>query len=163
MWKKILASVFIGVALLSIGNISYATGTNNTNASNVDLSKYQVLNPEKEAFSTDDKLVFVNGKAPSGTEIQIKLFGTTDLTRKNFDLLRLPSTEDYIEVFSETVIAGNMGFFDQELELVTGINKILIDFGVEGVPNRVIIVFVKSVETNSQIEIRLMNFLQIFK
>lgn len=164
MWKKLLASVFIGTVLLSVGNVSHATGSHNIKtASSVDLTKYQVLNPEKEAFSTEDKLVFVNGRAPSGTEIKIKTFGTTDLTRKNFDLFRLPTTEDYIEVSSETIVAGNMGFFDKELELVTGINKILIDFGVEGVPNRIIIVYVKAPETNATREIKLINILQIFK
>ena len=42
---------------------------------------------------------------------------------------------------TDSVISGNMGFFQKQLDLVRGINKINIDFGVEGVANKEIIVY----------------------
>ena len=68
-------------------------------------------------------------------------YGTTDLTRRNFNLDNLPLAEDYILIHTDSVISGNMGFFQKQLDLVRGINKINIDFGVEGVANKEIIVY----------------------
>ena len=84
-----------------------------------------------------------------------------DLTRKNFDLLKLPNGEDYIEVFEDTVSSGNLGFFDKQLELVTGINKIVVDFGIEGVPSVEIIVYIKTPEdVKNTKDVKLTNILQ---
>lgn len=171
MWKKILASLFIGVSLLAISSTALANPTNSTSTTKVeqaakteqkvDISKYQVINPEKSPYSTEDKVAFINGKAPSGTSIVIQVYGTT---RKNFDLITLPTEDDYIEVFTDTVKSGNMGFFDKQLELVTGINKIVINFGVDGVPTVEIIVYVKTPEAgNNTKEVKLTDILQILK
>lgn len=155
MWKKLLVALFIGTSIFTISSVGYATNTGNATKTEtvieekVDLTKYQVTRPEKDAYSTDDKVAFIHGKAPAGTSITIEVYGTTDLTRKNFNLLRLPADDDYIEVFSETIKSGNMGIFDKQLDLVTGINKIIIKFGVEDVPPREIIVFVKTQESGN--------------
>lgn len=148
MWKKILIGLFIGTSLFAVKSNVYAANTTNATKieQKVDLTKYQVTNPEKHAYSTEDKVAFIHGKAPAGTSITIQVYGTTDLTRKNFNLLKLPAADDYIEVFSETIKSGNMGLFDKQLDLVTGINKIIIKFDVEDVPSREIIVFVKAQE-----------------
>ncbi len=166
MWKKILASLFIGASLLAISSVGYSAALTNTTKveQKVDISKYQVINPEKDAYSTEDKVAFINGKAPSGTSIVIKVYGTTDLTRKNFNLLKLPSEDDYIEIFAETVKSGNLGFFDTQLDLVTGINKIVIEFGVDGVPSHEIIIYVKPLENgNSTKEVKLTDIIQKLK
>ena len=201
MWKKTLASLFIGTSIIAISSTALANPTNPTNSVNTikveqatkpeqppkveqtpkveqstetkqltkaeqknDISKYQVINPEKDAYSTEDKVIFINGKAPSGTSVVIKVYGTTDLTRKSFNLLKLPSKNDYIEVFNETVKAGNMGFFDKQLDLVTGINKIIIDFGVDGVPTVEKIVYVKVSEMGTDTkEVKLTDIIQILK
>jgi len=198
MWKKTLASLFIGTSIIAISSTALANPTNTVNTIKVeqttkpeqlpkveqtpkveqptetkqltkadqknDISKYQVINPEKDAYSTEDKVIFINGKAPSGTAIVIKVYGTTDLTRKSFNLLKLPTKNDYIEVFNETVKAGNMGFFDKQLDLVTGINKIIIDFGVDGVPTVEKIVYVKIPEMGAETkEVKLTDMIQILK
>lgn len=161
MWKKILASFFICSALLTIGSISHATGEINIDIEKietpandtiedkkevkepVDISKYQITSPEDKSFTSKEKIAFINGKAPSGTTITIKIYGTTDLTRKAFNLYKLPEKEDYIEIHEEEIEVGNMGFFDKQLELVTGINKIVINFNVKGVPLEEFIIFVE--------------------
>ncbi len=202
MWKKILASLFIGASLFAISSTVHSAAlTNTTNATKteqttktdqttkteqttktdqttkteqttktdqagktepkVDISKYQVINPEKNAYSTEDKVAFINGKAPSGTSIVIQVYGTT---RKNFDLLTLPTEDDYIEILSETVKSGNLGFFDKQLELVAGINKIVIDFGVEEVPTVEIIVYLKTPDSgNSTKEVKITDIIQKLK
>lgn len=139
MWKKILVSFLIVSALFTLGSVSYAN----------DASKYQIINPEAKAYTSTKKVAFVSGKAPAGTSITIKLYGTTDLTRKNFNLSKLPRPEDYIEIYAETIKAGNMGFFDKQLSLVTGINKIVITFNVNGVQAREIIILVEPESSGS--------------
>ncbi len=144
MWKKIIAGLIIGFGIVALSSFSYASEVNADVKieQKIDLSKYQIIRPEKRAYSIDEKIDFINGIAPAGTTITIEVYGTTDLTRKNFNLMVLPSEEDYIEVYTETIVAGNSGTFSKQLELVTGINKIVIKFGVEGVPSEEIIVYV---------------------
>lgn len=154
MWKKLLFGIFICGALLTINTVGYATGDTTTkaepkNSVNIDkkrsdLDKYQLISPEKTSYTSTKKIAFVNGKAPSGTIVNIKVYGTTDLTRKNFNLSKLPKADDYIEAFADEVKSGNMGFFNKQLDLVAGINKIILNFDVEGVPNIEIIVLVKT-------------------
>lgn len=214
MWKKTLASLFIGTSIIAISSAGHSAPLTTTTKveqtikteqvtkpeqtpkaeqvpkaetpkvektpkveqqttetkqlpkeeHKVDISKYQVINPEKNAYSTEDKVIFINGKAPSGTSIGIKLYGTTDLTRKSFNLLKLPGKDDYIEVSDETVKAGNMGFFDKQLDLVTGINKIIIDFGVDGVPSVEKIIYVKVPEMGTDTkEVKFTDIIEILK
>ena len=155
MWKKIIAGLVIGIGIIAISSFSYAHEvtddlevTNNVIVEQeVDLSKYQIIKPEKRSYSIEEKIEFINGIAPPGTTITIEVYGTTDLTRKNFNLFTLPTEDDYIEVFTDTIVSGNSGTFNKQLELVTGINKIVIKFGVEGVPDEEIIIFVNPKNT----------------
>lgn len=146
MWKRIVACIMIALSLLSLGNFSYATNV-------VDATKYEILNPEKASYSTKERVVLINGKAPSGTEVTIEVYGTTDsirrnsnsdklTTNRNFDLDKLPTKEDYILLLTEKVTSGNLGLFQNQLDLVKGINKIVINFGVEGLEAKEIIVYV---------------------
>lgn len=144
MWKRLLVSFFIALSLLgfnSVGNIAEAT-----NKSNIELKadgkKYEITKPEKLSYSTESKIALINGKAPVKTSILIKVYGTTDVTKKNFNLDKLPTNSDYIEIFKETIKSGNMGVFQKQLDLVMGINKIIIDFNVEGESPKEIIVYV---------------------
>lgn len=131
MLRRLIASFLIILAMVSFTTISYGASTSNKNLT-PDITQYKVLNPEKSSFSTRNKVMLINGKAPTGTEINIDVYGTTDLTKKNFNLDKLPSEEDYINILSESVISGNLGFFQKELNLILGINKIIINFNVEG-------------------------------
>ena len=137
MWKKIVASILIGLSLFSISTSGYATNV-------IDTTKYAIINPEKLSYSTADKVILINGKAPSDTEVIINVYGSTDLTltRKIYNLDKLPNENEYILVVSEKIISGNMGLFQKQLNLVKGINKIVIDYGVEGVAPVEIIVYV---------------------
>lgn len=133
MWKKFLVFVFICASLMSISSVGHASSANN---------KYRVTNPGKTAYSTEEKVAFINGKAPAKTNVTIRVYGTTDMTRKNFNLNNLPSNKDYIEIFRETITAGNMGFFQKQLDLVMGVNKIVITFSGNGVKPHEIVVYV---------------------
>ena len=170
MLKRVMASVLVGLMLIMGTSFSYAAPITITTKSNVtmDLSKYEILTPEKPLYSTENKNLQLNGKAPSGTEIKLEAFGTTDLTKKNFNLTKLPSEKDYIQVIDEVVTSGNMGFFQKQIELVMGINKIVIDFGLEDVNPVEIIIYVydKSVAQgaiNSTKEVKISNLIPIEK
>lgn len=137
MWKKLVICTLIALCIIGIGiydDTAYAT--------KVDTSKYEVLNPTKNSFSITDKVYLINGKAPTGTDVTIEVYGTTDLTKKSFNLDRLPTEDDYIEIFSETVTSGNMGFFQKQIDLVMGINKVVVTFDIEEVISREYIIFV---------------------
>ncbi|HEY4544349.1 MAG TPA: hypothetical protein VIG40_06860 [Tissierellaceae bacterium] len=101
--------------------------------------KYEILNPEKSAFSTKNKVVLVNGKAPTDTKVILDLYGTTDLTRKNFNLANLPKEEEFIKRATEEIKSGNMGFFKKEVDLILGINKIVVKFDKTDVAKEIII------------------------
>ncbi|MDD2446901.1 MAG: hypothetical protein PHY91_04315 [Tissierellia bacterium] len=157
MIKKFIACLLIAMCIFNTGTFAHAN--------NIDVTKYEVSNPEKTSYSTEDKIVLINGKAPSSTEITIDVYGTTDNTtdinkRKNFHLNNLPTEEEYILISNETVTSGNMGLFSKELDLAKGINKIVVDFNTEGVDSVEIIVYVYNrVRTNIR-EPRLGNLLQ---
>lgn len=145
MWRKIVATLLVCLSIFSISTFGYASNSLTVKAKPgiiIDTSKYEILKPEKDLYSTDDKIFLINGKAVPGTEISIEVYGTTDLTRKNFNLDKLPSEKDYIQVLTETLNAGNIGFFQKQMELVKGINKVVINFNVEGLLPVEIIVYV---------------------
>lgn len=140
MFKKTLASLMIMIAV--VGITSFADVSNITTGKAIATSvDYEIIKPEKSIYSSSDRVILINGKAPSGTEINIELYGTTDLTRRSFNLDRLPFSDDYILIASESVTSGNLGFFQKQMDLVRGINKLVVDFGVEGVENKEIIVY----------------------
>lgn len=128
MIKKLSICFLVVICFIFIGAFD-----NQAYANEIDLSKYEVFNPSKSSFSITDRVYLINGKAPTGTDVIVDIYGTTDLTRKNFNLENLPSGEDYIEIFTETVTSGNMGFFQKQLDLVMGINKIVVTFDIEGI------------------------------
>ena len=138
MWKQIIASLLIVLSIISFSTFSYANNTT------VDATKYEILKPEKLTYSTEDKVILIVGKAPSGAEVLIDHYGTrtTDLTKNTFNLDKLPTEKDYVLVLSDKVVSGNMGFFQKQTELVKGINKLNVNFQVEGVDSMEIIVYV---------------------
>lgn len=167
MWKKALFSFFIGATLFTLNPIVEAAeldrvtigqnvliedfnqdsfvvrrnGVKRTLTTN--KAGYEVINPDRDSFSTETKVALINGKAPAKTPITIKLYGTTGGNRNNtFNLNKLPSSKDYIEVSSDTIYSGNLGFFQKQQDLVMGINKIVIDFGAKDVKPIEIIVYV---------------------
>lgn len=164
MWKKIIVYLLIVLSLVSFSSIGYATNV-------VDASKYEVLNPEKSAYSTKDKIVLVNGKAPSGTEITIEVYGTRDiilnntsnLVKQGFNLDNLPTETDYILKATEKVTSGNMGLFLKQLDLVKGINKIVINFGTEGIEHVEKIVYVYSRVKATAQEPKITNILPLLR
>jgi len=127
--RRIIASFLLVLTVLSFtgGSSAYAS------------SNYKVLNPEKNAFSTMNKVVLVNGKAPTGTKVIMEVHGTTDLSRKNFNLANLPKDKDYIKRLTESAEAGNMGFFQKELALALGVNKVVVKFDKTKLSEEIII------------------------
>jgi hypothetical protein len=142
VFKKILLSLFVFFTIISFSFKSHAE---------VDINKYEIISPIESTFSTTDTNIFINGKAPTGTDVNIDIYGTTDLTKKNFNLSKLPNEQDYINIDRVTVTSGNMGFFQNEISLVLGINKISLDFGIEELKPKEYIIYVydKSMETQN--------------
>ena len=148
MKKRIALSLFVLIMVLTIPNMPYAASYSRKD---VDKNKYQVNVPEEALSSTGEKVAVVSGIAPEGTSIEIEVYGTTDLKKeKKFNLNKLPKDEDYILISSETIKTGSIGF-GKEVELVNGINKIVVVFKIKGEPQeeRIIYVYDKvSSETN---------------
>lgn len=132
MFRKTIIGLLIVLFIFGFANTSFASNVND---------RYEIIKPEKLSFSSSERVVLINGRAPSGTQVSINIYGTTDLTRRSFNLDRLPSEQDYILIANEKITTGNLGLFQKQMDLVRGINKIIIDFGVTGVSNREFIIF----------------------
>lgn len=152
-----MASLLLVIMVLSFSTAGFAqTGSQqNMKNSKVDITKYQVILPEEDSIATQNKVVLISGKAPEGTSITIEVYGAIDLTGNNYSLIKLPEDDDYILVSSKTIEAGKLGF-GEEIELILGINKVIIKFNVEGVPivEKILYYFEKE-----QVEISLKNTL----
>lgn len=146
MKKTLTVMILVMVLILNFSNVVLAN------------NNYEILNPEKAAFSTKNKVVLLSGKAPTNSKITLDIYGTTDLTRKSFNLANLPKEEEYIKRVTEEIKSGNMGFFKKELDLVLGINRVLVKFeNQEKVHEIIIYVYDKSTlptETQSIIDIK---------
>ena len=125
--RRIIISIFVLIMFFTISNIGYAANTQ------TDKTKYQVVLPSDPSMSTGEKITLISGRAPEGTNVVIYVYGTTDLTGKNFNLNKLPEENDYILISSETIKAGKLGFA-KEVELVNGINQIVAAFEIKGTP-----------------------------
>lgn len=135
MLKKVVAGTLVLATILANGVVGYASGTVNTTKdpsvkieSLEETPKYQILSPEKEKYATTDKVVLLSGRAPEGTVVSIEVYATTDLTRKNFNLDTLPDANDYICIYDELLKVGKSGIFGKQLELLLGVNKIVVTF-----------------------------------
>lgn len=136
MYRKLMIVLVVMIMIFSISTAGFAASINNTKpkATKVDTTKYQVITPEESSSSTTKKVVLISGKAPEGTNIIIDVYGAIDLTGKNYSLAKLPKEDDYTNISSVTIKAGDVGF-GEEVELILGINKIIITFDVQGVPS----------------------------
>jgi hypothetical protein len=135
MWKKFIIGTLVITTIFINSPIGYAAGTSyarrSASAKSIavqDNNKYQVISPEENVFATPDKIIVISGKAPRGTSVTIDAYGTTDMTRNNFDLENLPGEKDYIKRYSETIKIGSSGLFSKQMELILGVNKIVITF-----------------------------------
>lgn len=124
MWRKFIIGLFVFIMIISASTFGYA--------SNVDSSKYQVIAPEEEASASKNKVVLISGKAPEGTEVKIEVYGAIDLKGNKYSLAKLPEEEDYTLISSLDIESGALGFAE-EVELISGINKIVINFNVDGI------------------------------
>lgn len=124
MRRKVVALLLVLITITSISLCAFAD--------DVDSSKYQVILPEEEASAYKNKVMLVSGKAPVGTNISIELYGVVDLTGSKYSLVNLPNEEDYTLVSTLDIESGPLGFAE-EIELISGINKIIVNFNVEGV------------------------------
>ncbi len=132
MWKKLLICIIILTAVFVNSPISHGASSNyvrrNVAIRVQDSDKYQIIKPEKDIFASPDKTILVSGKAPDGTNVTIEVFGTTDMTRNNYNLNNLPSEKDYIRRYSKIIKVGRLGYFSEELDLILGVNKIVVTF-----------------------------------
>ncbi|MCF6464432.1 hypothetical protein [Clostridium sp. Cult2] len=136
MWKKLMTSLVVMIIILFISTVGFAASTNNTRPrfDKVDITKYQVITPENDSSATTKKVVLISGKAPEGTSIVIDVYGAIDLTGKNYSLTKLPDKDAYTHISTKTIKSGAVGF-GEEIELILGINKIIITFDVNEVPS----------------------------
>ena len=140
MWKKTIASLLILIVIISISTAGYTASMSKTKPK-VDLSKYQINTPKEDSSPSNKKTVLISGNAPKDTNIVIEVYGAVDLTGKNYTLAKLPKDEDYILISSQTIESGDAGGFGEEVELIMGINKIIITFKVDGVPSEEKIIY----------------------
>ncbi|WP_143037701.1 hypothetical protein [Acidilutibacter cellobiosedens] len=137
MIKKSIVSILILIGILSMNVVVMASGIDTNNniiieaKSNQQVHNYQVIEPKENSFATTEKVVLLSGKAPAGTTVEIKVLATTDLTRKNFNLNKLPEDKDYVSLFSDTIKVGDMGLFSKQLDLILGVNKIIVTFKID--------------------------------
>lgn len=134
MKRRTVLSLIVLALILTLPNISYGARLRSNN-------RYQVRTPQEATLSTGEKVTVISGTAPAGTNIVIEVYGTTDLTGKKFNLNRLPNEKDYILISSETIKSGSLGF-GKEVQLVNGINKIVVIFKVKGGPKEQRIIYV---------------------
>lgn len=136
MWKKLISSVFVIIIIISISTVGHTASARNATPKviKVDKSKYQVITPSEYSSTPKKKVVLISGKAPEGTSITIEVYGAVDLTGKKYSLAKLPNKDDYILISDQTIKSGVAGF-GEEVELVCGINKIIITFNVNGIPS----------------------------
>lgn len=130
MWKKLLIGIFVLTTIFINSPVSQAASYARRNVTMrvEDSSKYQIISPEKDIFASSDRTVLVSGKAPNGTSVIIDAFGTTDMTRNNFSLTNLPDDKDYVRRCRETMKVNGSGLFSKELDLILGVNKIVVTF-----------------------------------
>lgn len=143
MYKKIALSLLVFFAIITFSFTSQAQ--------KVDITKYEVIYPLETNSSTTDRNILINGKAPTGSNVNIDIYVTTDLTKKSFNLSKLPEESDYISTTKAELTSGNMGFFQHEVSLVLGINKIILDFGIKELDPKEFIIYVydNSIEMTS--------------
>lgn len=135
MWKKFIIGTLVITTIFINSPIGYAAGTSyarrSASAKSIsvqDNNKYQVISPEENVSGIQDKIILISGKAPRGTTVIIDAYGTTDMTRSNFNLENLPGEKDYIKRYSETIKIGSLEGFSKQMELILGVNKIVITF-----------------------------------
>ncbi|NLX62530.1 MAG: crossover junction endodeoxyribonuclease RuvC [Tissierellia bacterium] len=124
MWRKIISLLSVLIIITSLTSFVYADNGNS--------SRYQVLLPEEAVSTHRNKAILISGKAPIDTSITIELYGVVDLTGNKYSLVNLPNDEDYTLISVVNTKSGPLGFAE-EIELMNGINKIIIKFNVEGV------------------------------
>ncbi|HHV46609.1 MAG TPA: hypothetical protein GXX53_06905 [Tissierellia bacterium] len=124
MWRRFTALLFVLIIITSISSFAFAD--------DVDSSKYQVILPKEEASAYKNKVLLISGQAPIGTKVSIELYGVVDLTGSKYSLVNLPKKEDYTLISTIDVESGPLGFA-KEIELIRGINKIIVNFNVEGI------------------------------
>lgn len=171
MLKKLVASLLIGTSILTASPGIYAENVESLNfvvnqpeeVEIINMSEeeqirmaynrakrtlktnragYEVINPDRRSFSTSSKVALINGKAPARSNVTIRLYRPTNVKKGSYNLNRLPKNGDYVLASSSTVRSGNLGFFQKQLNLVNGINKIQVDFNRPGVNPIEIIVYV---------------------
>lgn len=103
-------------------------------AISLDDSKYQLIKPEEDLTATMKKVILISGKAPEGMDVLIDVYGAVDLTGKNYSLSKLPDDDIYTLISSKTVRSGALGF-GEEIELILGINKVVIKFNISNIPS----------------------------
>lgn len=149
MWKKVVVSLFSIMLIFSFFTMGSTASAN----------KYEVNVPAAKSSATKENIALVSGKAPDGTEVLIKVYGTADLTGKNYTLNNLPKDNQYILISSQAVRSGKLGFA-KEINLVNGINKVVVSFRVKGrapVEQRIIYVYDRATAENIARNPRLLN------
>ena len=124
MRKKIISLFLMCIMVFSVCTVK-------TEAASGPKSRYQVNTPEAKMSTTKNK-VLVSGKAPAGTTVTIDVFGAIDLLGENFNLAKLPKDKDYILISSQNIKSGPVGF-GEEVQLIKGVNKIIVTFDTKGV------------------------------
>ena len=157
----ILASIiaFSPVSNLAEGNIE----SSNTNLEQISMDyekssgtlktnvpQYEVTNLTRNNFSINGNNLSINGKAPAGSDVTIKVYNTRTIHRNKYNLAKLPDSKDYILSSKQDLKSGNFGFYQSYISLTNGVNKVVVDFNREGVkPIEIIIYSYKTINRSN--------------
>ena len=135
MKKKVLIFILC-LFIFTIGSSSFAK----------DAYVFKVTKPDQDIYSTIDETLFINGSAPKNANVEIKHY-LKDISFKDFESYKdkYPKLDDFKKHFEEEVIkddgyeelsktsisVGSLGIFSKKLNLMGGVNKIVISDGAK--------------------------------
>lgn len=162
-FKKIGMLAICLILFLSATQVFADVPIKSVKGATVDLTKYDIIHPTEVTLSTTDKNMIVNGKAIPGSKVTIEHFGTSDLNKKSYDLDNLPPSKEYLSLLKEDLKTGNMGFFQKQLVLVGGVNKIKLVFEDKNIAPVEIIIHVTEKDEATDKEIKITNVKPLLK
>lgn len=135
MKKKVLIFILC-LFIFTIGSSSFAK----------DTYVFRVSKPDQDIYSTIDEALFINGSAPKNANVEIKHY-LASVNYKDFESYKDKYTkfEDFTKHFEEEMIkddgyeelsktsisVGSLGIFSKKLNLMGGLNKIVVSSGAK--------------------------------
>ena len=118
MKKKVLIFILC-LFIFTIGSVSIAK----------DAYVFRVSKPDQDIYSTIDEALFINGSAPKNANVEIKHY-LASVSYKDFEE-EMIKEDGYEELSKTSISVGSLGIFSKKLNLMGGVNKIVISDGAK--------------------------------